>query len=370
MYKENKLIENESNEIYEINKEIEEQNNAMNNIKLFDQFLENKTKTSLALYNEDKLLDRIVLKTLLKNNVYLLHVSCFSLSIYESGVTYILGVFDANKNELYTSNECGENQLEYVEKSKFFKETTKEKFFRACCELSDMLEKYMLKNKKELTSEKYQKLYNERIEHYYDEDVETELLFNPVKAYVFEHEIPSPIYSEKEWFKKMLKIYENQDKMILIRYLTGDKQEILDEYLRNEFNEITYLEKIGIWFIKYKEEKEELQRLKNNIFEGYKDEKENIILYKKIIDAIKNLEINDLELTVEYNNVKAKFLYPKSSVMNFEVFDWYGDFDVNNIKKIEDRFEYQKLKLNKDHEKYFIKYIKMIKVNDDIVYIK
>ena len=139
---------------------------------------------------------------------------------------------------------------------------------------------------------------------------------------------------------------------------------------RNEFNEITYLEKIGIWFIKYKEEKEELQRLKNNIFESYKDEKENIILYKKIIDAIKNLETDELELTVEYNNVQSKFLYPKSSIMNFEVFDWYGDFDVNNIKKIEDRLKYQKLKLNKDDEKYLIKHIEMIKVNDDIVYIK
>lgn len=327
-------------------------------IKNFDKFLENENQQIISIKTEEYLLNKnenkinlptdVIVKVpneygiviLYKTNYYGLNAIKSQLEPY--------AIYDQNNKKLYTQSKYYYDTKNNISNSSYFENTIYQLLENIKNELFSKLNKYIVENEKllkENAKEIFKKIYVEQVAEKIDENMKDDLIkedlsklievtfknnkndcdndtfsnFNKeaIQNYLFDKDDTNNETEEKKTFRVLVRKKLESSKLIMLYLIdsTNTINYVLNEYLNEQletYNDdlktISRKEKIGVNLIikEYKKEIVKSLQSKDNQYTKTRD----------IVRATKNVEAQNLTITILYENKEYIFKYQKSQLVS------------------------------------------------------
>lgn len=388
-------------------------------IKNFDKFLENENQQIISIKTEEYLLNKnenkinlptdVIVKVpneygiviLYKTNYYGLNAIKSQLEPY--------AIYDQNNKKLYTQSEYYYDTKNNISNSSYFENTIYQLLENIKNELFSKLNKYIVENEKllkENAKEIFKKIYVEQVAEKIDENMKEDLIkedlsklievtfknnkndcdndafsnFNKeaIQNYLFDKDDTNNETEEKKRLEYWLEKKLESSKLIMLYLIdsTNTINYVLNEYLNEQletYNDdlktISRKEKIGVNLIikEYKKEIVKSLQSKDNQYTKTRD----------IVRATKNVEAQNLTITILYENKEYIFKYQKSQLVSkddyryietplFDLREYYTN--TKKDRKIVEELRYEMSKNSKEDNVNFRDFIKKITYGRKVLY--
>ena len=319
-----------------------------------DEFL----KSNETRYNSERL---TILKVKYNDSIDFLYVPIYSKLEYDNDLKFI-GMFEKNRQKLYGNSFYFNSEYRDGAYSEFYQGDISKLKEELQNDTNMLLENYIKENKQELIN-LAKPIYDKYIS--YDTNYD-DIRQKAIQSYIYDKEVDKDIK-----FTVNLKNNDLGLKDSIVGYLENPKDvanKIYNYYIENDKTTI-YARSCEFTNIKDVSVKENIgfrllvNKLEEDLTKGLQIRAHN--KYKKkhdIIKAIKDLDAQNITITVKHNNKSLDFKYPKTQLYNFYMSDWYIP-DLDSRKKLKDLYQNER---PSDDE--YIKDIVEIKYRNKAIY--
>jgi len=277
-----------------------------------------------------------MLKIKYNENIDFLYIPIYSRLEYDNDLKFI-GMFERSRQKLYGSSFYFNSEYRDSTYSEFYQGDISKLEEELQNDTNMLLENYIKENKQELIN---------LAKPLYDKYISYDTHYNDIKAkavlnYIYDTEIDKDIK-----FTVNLKNNDLRLKDTIIEYLENPKEvanKIYNSYIENykttiytrsceipNINDVGVKENIGFRLL--------VNKLQEDLVKGLQIRTHN--KYKKkhdIIRAIKDLDAQNITITIKHNNKSLDFKYPKAQLYNSYMSDWYIP-DLDSRKKLKDLY--------------------------------